>query len=120
MKKWFLLLLPTLAFADDASRIAASRTAVDSIAVSRSYLSTTLGITVMNSIMHPDWVQVDFPLTASSGEAKRRIEAAIRHLILKGGEPAYRDSTTGCRGDSMFGLGFRVEYTCIGTLRWKF
>ena len=95
MKKWLIFILPTLAFADDASRIAANKTAVDTVVTNRSYLSATLGITTMNSIVHPDWVQVDFPLTSSSGASKRRIEAAIRDLIAKGGEPAYRDSTAG-------------------------
>lgn len=87
--------MASIAQADDSARITASKAAADSIVVNRRYLSTTLGITVMNSIIHPDWVQVDFPLTSSSGVAKRRIEAAIRNLIANGGEPAYRDSTAG-------------------------
>lgn len=98
MKKTILICLSILisvAYADDTAQITASKSAADSIVSNRPYLSSTLGITVLPSLIHPDWVRLDFPLIASSGIAKRRIEATVRDLFAVGGEPAYRDSTVG-------------------------
>ena len=86
--------LPPLLWAQtDAHKIEAARVATDSVVANRAYLQETLGIRVMRSNQHPEWVQVDFPLASVSGGNKRRIEAAICELIQAGAEPAFRDST---------------------------
>ncbi|GEM_PF-3900344 len=90
---FFALCVPAVAWAQgDAQKIESARAAIDSVVTNRPYLRETLGIRVMKSNQHPEWVQVDFPLTSMSGAEKRRVEAAMRDLFVVGGEPAFRDS----------------------------
>lgn len=89
-----VLLCPTLLFAlTDQQKTDSAQSVVDTQVQAAAFLKSTLGMTVLKSLNHPEWVRLDFPLTSATGTAKRRIERAITDLIAAGAEPAYRDST---------------------------
>ena len=95
MKTLLLILLcPAFLFAlTDQDRIDSAQVAVNTQVQAAIFLKSTLCMTVLKSLNHPEWVRLDFPLTATTGIAKRRVEQAIIDIIAAGAEPAYRDST---------------------------